>query len=97
MASAAASSNEPPIAVDFEATPVQGQLGSTILDLSGNVIRNSGLLSTSQALLLYKMLLEIGMLNQEGDFQRMTVTFQSSRYSVTRDEHYIYIVQTQIS
>lgn len=97
MASAAASS-EPPIAVDFEATPVLGQLGSTILDLSGKVIRNSGLLSTSQALLLYKMLLEIGMLNnQEGAFQRMTVTFQSSRYSVTRDEHYIYIVQTQIS
>jgi len=96
MASAASEQAVPP-AVDFEATPVQGQLGSTIMDLNGQVVRNSGLLAPNQASLLYKMLLEVGMLHEEGAFQRMTVAFQSTRYSVTRDETYVYIVQTQIS
>lgn len=96
MASTAASEGPPP-AVDFEVSPVQGQLGSTIMDLNGGVVRNSGLLSTSQASILYKMLLEVGMLHEEGAFQRMTVSFQSARYSVSRDANYIYIVQTQVS
>lgn len=94
MASAAQS---PPPAVDFEASPIQGQLGSTIMDLNGQVVRNNGLVSPTQASLLYKMLLEVGVLNEEGGFRRMTVSFQSTRYSVTRDQNYIYIVQTQIS
>lgn len=95
---ASTASEHPPPAVDFEATPVQGQLGSAIMDLNGQVVRNSGLLSTSQALLLYKMLLEVGMLEEDGaGFKRMTVSFQSTRYSVTRDNSYVYIVQTQIS
>lgn len=97
MASAASEQLAVPPAVDFEASPVQGQLGSTIMDLNGQVIRNSGLVSPTQASLLYKMLLEVGVLNEEGAFRRMTVSFQSTRYSVTRDQHYIYIVQTQIS
>ena len=98
MASAASQSEQAmPPAVDFEATPVQGQLGSTIMDLDGQMVRNSGLLSPNQATLLYKMLLEVGMLNEKGAFQRMTVAFQSTRYSVTRDQTYVYVVQTQIS
>lgn len=85
--------------VDFEATPVQGQLGSAVLDLNGEVVRVSGLTSTSQASILYKMLLEVGVLPKEGLFKRLTVSFQSTgkRFSVARDETHVYVVQTQIS
>ena len=86
-----------PPAVDFEVTPVQGQLGSVTIDLNGNVVRHSGLICTNQASLLYKMLSEVGMLKEDGGFKRMTVSFQNTRYSVTRDQLYVYIVQTQIS
>lgn len=97
MASATSEATSVPPAVDFVASPVQGQLGSTIMDLNGQVVQQSGLLAPAQASLLYKMLLEVGILNEEGAFQRMTVSFQSTRYSVTRDMNYVYIVQTQIS
>jgi hypothetical protein len=85
-----------PPSVDFEATPVQGQLGSVVLDLNGQVVRINGQISVNQALVLYKMLLEVGMLPEEG-FKRLTVSFPSTRYSVARDETHVYIVKTQIS
>lgn len=85
-----------PPPVDLEETPIHGQLGSAVLDLNGQVVRRNGLLSPHQAIILYKMLLEVGML-PEGGFQKMTVSFASSRYSVVRDESYVYVVvQTQL-
>jgi|Transcript_18810 hypothetical protein len=97
MASATSEAPTVPPAVDLVASPVQGQLGSTIMDLNGQIVQQSGLLAPAQASLLYKMLLEVGILKEEGAFRRMTVSFQSTRYSVTRDINYVYIVQTQIS
>lgn len=85
-----------PPSVDFEATPVQGQLGSVVLDLNGQAVRTNGQISGNQASVLYKMLLEVGMLPEEG-FKRLTVSFPSTRYSVARDETHVYIVKTQIS
>ena len=69
MASATSEAPSVPPAVDFVASPVQGQLGSTIMDLNGQVVQQSGLLAPAQASLLYKMLLEVGILNEEGAFR----------------------------
>ena len=96
MSSKTAPQEAPDPAVDLEVSPVQGQLGSVILDFNGQMVRSSGLISPSQASVLFKMLLEVGMLQEEG-FRRLTVSFPSTRYSVARDEAYVYIVQTQTS
>jgi hypothetical protein len=95
MASKSAEQAVPP-SVDFMATPVQGQLGSVVLDLNGHVVRSNARISGNQASVLYKMILEVGMLPEEG-FKRLTVSFPSTCYSVARDETHVYIVQTQIS
>ena len=83
-------------ALDLEATPVQGQVASAVLDLQGHIVR--GQLSTEHdAEILYKMLVEAGNLPslQGGDFSRMTVTFPTTRYIVARDQAHIYIVQAR--
>jgi hypothetical protein len=96
MASKTAEQVVPP-SVDFEATPVQGQVGFVVLDLNGQVVvRSNEHISGNQASVLYKMILEVGMLPEEG-FKRLTVSFPSTRYSVARDKTHVYIVQTQIS
>lgn len=95
MASKTAEQAVPP-SVDFEATPVQGQVGFVVMDLNGQVVRSNEHISGDRASVLYKMILEVGMLPEEG-FKRLTVSFPSTRYSVARDETHVYIVQTQIS
>lgn len=84
-------SNVPP-SLDLDASPVQGQLASAVLDLQGNIVR--GQLAPPEASTLYQMLLEAGNLPLEA-FRRLTVTFPSVRYVVTRDETHVYIVQTR--
>ena len=81
-----------PPAVDLEASPVQGQLASAVLDLQGNIVR--GQLPPDEASTLYHMLVETANLELTG-FRRLTVTFPSIRYVVARDEAHIYIVQTR--
>lgn len=81
--------------LDLEASPVQGQLSSAVLDLQGNLLR--GPLPQQEAVILYQMLVEAGNLNDMSDFSRLTVTFPTSvRYVITRDQKYIYIVQTRM-
>ncbi|CAB9496470.1 expressed unknown protein [Seminavis robusta] len=84
-------------AVDLEASPVQGQLASAVLDLQGNMVR--GQLSPPDADTLFRMLVEAGSLETTmegaGGFRRLTVTFSSIRYVVARDEEHVYIVQTR--
>jgi hypothetical protein len=77
---------------DLEASPVQGQLASAVLDLNGNLVR--GQLSPHDASLLFQMLAEVGSLGVE-NFRRLTVTFSSARYVVSRDENHVYMVQTR--
>jgi len=76
--------------VDLEATPVQGQLASTVLDLQGNIVR--GQMEPQDASTLFQMLVEAGNL-QLNKFRRLTVTYPTVRYVVTRDELHVYIVQ----
>ena len=84
----------PPPALDLEASPVQGQVASAVLDLQGRTVR--GQISPHDTSILYQMLVEAGNLPEIcEDFSRMTVTFASVRYIVARDESHIYIVQTQ--
>jgi len=79
--------------MDLEATPVQGQLASAVLDLNGNLVR--GQLSPHDASLLFQMLVETANLKEIEGFRRMTVTFSSIRYIVARDDSHVYIVQTR--
>ena len=78
--------------LDLDASPVQGQLASAVLDLRGNILR--GQLAPSDANLLFQMLVEAGNLQLER-FRRLTVTFSSVRYIVSRDETHVFIVQTR--
>jgi hypothetical protein len=82
-----------PPSLDLEASPVQGQLASAVLDLQGEMLR--GPLPPQDAFLLYQMLVEAGNLKNLENFTRLTVTFPSMRYVVARDESHIYIVQTR--
>jgi hypothetical protein len=81
-----------PPSLDLEASPVQGQLASAVLDLRGNIVR--GQLAPADTSTLFQMLVEAGSLSLEG-FRRLTVTFPSVRYVVSRDETHVYIVQTR--
>jgi hypothetical protein len=82
---------QPPL-IDLDASPVQGQLASAVLDLKGQMVR--GQLDPRDADVLYKMLIEVGTL-REPTFRRLTVTYPTVRYIVARDEMYVYIVQTR--
>jgi hypothetical protein len=84
--------------LDLEASPIQGQLASAVLDRQGNLVR--GHVSTHDCSILYQMLVEAGSLpecssSSSGDFSRITVTFASVRYVVALDDTYIYIVQAR--
>ena len=78
---------------DLEASPVQGQTASAVLDLQGQVVSRQHLPS-SDAAILFQMLVQAAKVASE-DFVRMTVTFNTVRYTVTRDAHFVYLVQTR--
>jgi hypothetical protein len=79
--------------INLETSPVPGQSHCAVLDLHGN--RVHGDLSKHDATILYQMLVEVGSLALQ-KFRRMTVTFSSSRYILSRDENYVYIVKVRI-
>jgi hypothetical protein len=81
----------PPL-LDLDASPVQGQLASAVLDLKGQVVR--GQLDPQDASTLFQMLVEAASL-KESSFRRLTVTFPNTKYIVARDESHVYIVQTR--
>mmetsp|Transcript_3822 Transcript_3822/g.4571 ORF Transcript_3822/g.4571 Transcript_3822/m.4571 type:complete len:90 (-) Transcript_3822:211-480(-) len=88
---------EHPVAEDLENSQFPGQTGSAVLDLKGQIVRGgSGQLTADNAAVLYRMLVEVGML-EDSSFRRMTVKFPSVRFVVARDEHYVYIVQGRTS
>mmetsp|Transcript_30571 Transcript_30571/g.50481 ORF Transcript_30571/g.50481 Transcript_30571/m.50481 type:complete len:88 (-) Transcript_30571:191-454(-) len=78
--------------VDLEA--IQGQLGSAVMDLEGKLVRLGGQMTEENAFMLFKMLVEVGMLGGEG-FERLSVGFSSCNYSVARDEMHVYVTQTK--
>ena len=81
-------------ALDLEASPVQGQMASAVLDLQGNLVGGA----LPDAPILFQMLVEAGSLlhlQQQNSFRRLTVAFPAVRYVVSRDENHIYIVQTR--
>jgi len=80
----------PPV-LDLEASPLHGQMASAVLDLQGNLVRGGAL---PDAAMLFEMLSEVGTLPLSS-FRRMTVSFPSMRYIVSRDESHVYIVQTK--
>jgi hypothetical protein len=75
---------------------IQGQLGSAVMDLDGKLLRMGGQMTTDNASVLFQMLVEVGMLGEEG-FERLTVVFSSCNYSVALDASQIYVVQTKPS
>jgi hypothetical protein len=82
--------------LDLEASPVKGQLGSAVLDLNGRLIQCGGKLTDHNAIILYKMLLEVGMLKDE-TVERVTVGFASAVYAVARDDTHVYVVKIKAS
>lgn len=78
--------------LDLDALPVPGQLASAVLDQKGTLLK--GKLSPHDASILYQMLVTCGSLPLER-FRRLTVTFSTSRYVVSRDETHIYVVKTR--
>ena len=87
--------------LDLETTPIAGQIAFAVLDLKGNVTKqslsqgmnsNNDLFDSVAINLLYQMLGEIGTL-QLSSFRKFTVDLSESiRYIVTRDDNFIYIV-----
>ncbi|CAJ1954756.1 unnamed protein product [Cylindrotheca closterium] len=80
--------------LDLDQTPIQGQTGWALLDLNGNVLVLSGSLPEANLTVLYQMLLETTSLVNDKDFRKLTVSFQSQQYLVSRDENHIYVVET---
>jgi hypothetical protein len=87
-------------ALDLEASPVQGQIASAVLDCNGTFLR--GQLAPVDASLLFQMLVDAGSVLQQqnstathGEFRRLTVTCRTVRYVVARDDNHVYIVQTR--
>ncbi|KAL3939967.1 MAG: hypothetical protein SGBAC_005393 [Bacillariaceae sp.] len=108
MATAAASGTATPGKyLDLDQTPIQGQTGWALLDLNGNVLVLSGGLSDANLSILYQMLLETtnicsnvggaGASAGGDDFRKLTVSFSSSQYLVSRDENHIYVVETSVA
>ena len=81
--------------LNLDETPVQGQTGWALLDLNGNILVKSGGISEANVDILYQMLLETTGLVQ--DFRKLTVAFTSSQYLVSRDEDYVYVVETTVT
>src|SRR6056300_1043650 len=93
--------------LNLDETPVQGQTGWALLDFSGNVLvlsggngggngddddDDGGSRMKANVSILYQMLLETTqILEPEEDFRKLTVSFPSSQYLVSRDEHHIYV------
>lgn len=82
--------------VDLENSPIPGQLGTAVMDLNGKMVRGGDQLSSENASILFRMLVEVGMLEEEG-FRRLTVSFPLIRYVAARDSNHVYIVQTRKS
>lgn len=80
--------------VDFETSPLHGQLGSAVLDLEGKIIRTGGQMLAENTSILFRMLVEVGML-RENDFERLVVSLSSEQYLVSRDASHVYIVRTK--
>ena len=92
--------------LDLESSPITGQIGYAILDVQGNLLQLNNF-QEQDTKLLFAMLQESATLlkNKDDDdditeregLKRITVTFQSScRFVISRDEHYIYLVQTKV-
>ena len=82
------------LSIDLESAPVPGQLGSAVLDTEGRLVRQGGVFDETNALLLYRMLLEAAVLPETG-LERLVVTLQSDRYLVTRDSSFVYMLRTK--
>lgn len=78
--------------VDLET--IQGQLGNAVMNLEGELVRIGGQMTEENASILFKMLVEVGMLGEQG-FERLSVGFSSCNYSVARDEMHVYVIQTK--
>lgn len=75
---------------------VQGQLGSAVLDLNGELKSMGGQMTEENASTLFKMLVEVGMLREEG-FEHLSVSFSACNYTIARDATNVYVLQTKAS
>lgn len=85
--------DSPMQSINLETSPVPGQSHCALLDLQGNCVH--GDLSKHDASILYQMLVEVGSLNLQ-KFRRMTVSFSTGRYVLSRDENYVYVVKVRM-
>jgi hypothetical protein len=85
--------------LNLEASPIEGQVGSAVLDLQGNVVATTSShhqsIDSAATKLLYQIFLEAGSLHLPS-FRRITISASTAnndiRYILTRDDAYIYIV-----
>lgn len=88
----------PSPSLDLELSPLPGQMGFAILNVQGIEVK-SHQFSLEDSKLLFQMLLVWNTTTSTTTttpLQRLVVTFSTCRYLVTREEHYIYIVQTKL-
>mmetsp|Transcript_14272 Transcript_14272/g.21760 ORF Transcript_14272/g.21760 Transcript_14272/m.21760 type:complete len:89 (+) Transcript_14272:142-408(+) len=79
--------------VDLEAA--QSHIGSAVMNLDGTITRLGGKMTESNASTLFKMLVETTMLENDGDFKRFVVSFDSCNFAVARDSNHVFILQTK--
>mmetsp|Transcript_26103 Transcript_26103/g.38265 ORF Transcript_26103/g.38265 Transcript_26103/m.38265 type:complete len:94 (+) Transcript_26103:90-371(+) len=82
--------------LDLEASPIQGQVGSAVMDLDGRILQCGGAMSDASAVILYKVMAEVGVLKHNEIIERITVAFEGMQYVVTRDQTYVYAIQLEI-
>mmetsp|Transcript_2736 Transcript_2736/g.4073 ORF Transcript_2736/g.4073 Transcript_2736/m.4073 type:complete len:89 (-) Transcript_2736:135-401(-) len=81
--------------IDLETA--QSHIGSAVMDLDGTVTRLGGQMTEENSAKLFKMLVEVAMLGEEGVFKRLVVSFESCNFAVARDSKHVYILQTKAS
>jgi hypothetical protein len=69
----------------------QNQVANAIFTLNGSLVRGN----LKDAEILYQMFVE--SVSAIENCKRMTVAIGQNRYIVARDQHHVYIVQTQVS
>jgi hypothetical protein len=76
------------VLLDLEASPIQGQVTSAIMDLQGNLVTKTSpeqrTLDTTTTKLLYQIFLEVGSLHLPS-FRRITISSSSLSMNITGD------------
>ncbi|KAL7580204.1 hypothetical protein ACA910_012952 [Epithemia clementina (nom. ined.)] len=92
--------------VNLDEANLSDQVGSAVLDLNGNIVKDGGI-HGHDACILFAMMQEAGQLKikqkeggkgeeEEETIRRITVTLSDTRYILARDENHLYISQQKL-